>query len=66
MKTYTIIAGVGTILFYLIISFFKWQLNPGLWGKELRFDFIIILLGWWAIAAIIKAGMEDLKTNKIK
>jgi hypothetical protein len=41
-------------------------LNPGLWGKELRFDFIVILLGWWAIAAIIKAGMEGLKTNKIK
>ena len=61
MKLYTIIAGVGTVILYLLFGFFQWELNAGLWSKDLRAMFILFTISWLAIAAMIRMGVEEWK-----
>jgi len=61
MKLYIIISGVGTLILYLLFGFFQWELNAGLWSKDLRAMFVLFTISWLGITAIIRAGVEDLK-----
>jgi len=60
MKTFTLIASIGTIIIYLLFSFFQWEINAGLWSKDLRAMFVLFTICWVAISAIIRAGIHDL------
>jgi hypothetical protein len=62
MKTFTLIASIGTIIIYLLFSFFQWEINAGLWSKDLRAMFVLFTIGWVAISAVIRAGINDLKS----
>jgi hypothetical protein len=61
MKLYTIIAVVGTLILYLLFGFFQWELNAGLWSKDLRAMFVLFTVGWLVIAAMIRTGVEEWK-----
>jgi biotin transporter BioY len=63
MKTFTLLSCIGTIIIYLLIGFFEWELNAGLWSKDLRAMFVLFTIGWVVIAAMIRGAMEDYKNK---
>ncbi len=63
MKTFTLLSCIGTTIIYLLIGFFEWELNAGLWSKGLRAMFVLFTIGWVAIAAMIRAAMEEYKNK---
>ncbi len=62
MKRFTLIASIGTIIIYLLFSFFQWEINAGLWSKDLRGVVVFCTIGWVVISIIIKSGIDDSKS----
>jgi uncharacterized protein (DUF983 family) len=59
MKKYLTLTIIGTIIIYLVFSFIQWEFNAGLWQKETRIFISLLVIGWLAISALIRAAIHS-------